>query len=148
MNINSAPPNKRIVTLIRDYSNDHGMFGRLFYNKFSCFTLELPWRDNKPNKSCIPTGTYKVKWMFSGRYGKKYELQNVENRTNILIHRGNYAGDTKKGLKSDVGGCILLGKRRGIINNQQVILLSTPTVRKFEQIMQHKPFVINLGVSV
>ncbi|MCA1761303.1 MAG: DUF5675 family protein, partial [Bacteroidales bacterium] len=68
---------------------------------FECKTLELPWRENKRNISCIPTGTYDVLRNNSPKFGKTFHLQSVPGRSEILIHKGNYNKDTQ--------GCILVG---------------------------------------
>lgn len=69
---------------------------------FECMTLELPYRDNKQQVSSIPSGSYQMKISNSPKFGTVYKILNVLNRSNILIHKGNYASDTQ--------GCILLGQ--------------------------------------
>lgn len=66
-------------------------------------SLELPWKDNKPNESCIPEGTYLVKRDRTGRH-QWYAVQNVPNRTFIELHPAN---STKELL-----GCQALGISR------------------------------------
>ena len=65
-------------------------------------TLELSYRGNQRQISCIPTGVYVVKAKYSFRFGKCFELQNVLGRSAILIHHGNFNADTH--------GCILIGQ--------------------------------------
>lgn len=72
-------------------------------------TLELPYRQNQRQISCIPDGTYVINPHLSFRFGRCFELQNVPNRSNILIHKGNFNKDTK--------GCILIGYGVRDINN-------------------------------
>lgn len=79
---------------------------------FECDSLEPPWLDNKQNISCIPTGSYKLKKRYSKKYKHHLHVQDVENRTFILIHAGNYYTQTL--------GCILVGKL-GYINNDDII---------------------------
>ena len=69
---------------------------------FECKTLELPYLNNQKQVSCIPTGQYIVKKHNSPTFGKTFHVLNVEGRSEILIHKGNFNRDTK--------GCILLGK--------------------------------------
>lgn len=65
-------------------------------------TLELPWNDNKPNKSCIPVDQkYVCKRVNSPRFGVTFEIIDVDGRTHILFHAGNDEDDTS--------GCVLLG---------------------------------------
>lgn len=101
---------------------------------FSSFSFELPWRDNRPNVSCIPPGTYPVSWRESRRW-KAFHIRNVPGRSCILIHAGNFAGDVAKGFKTHVQGCVLLGTRWGWLGGQRAILMSRPMVRRFNAIM-------------
>lgn len=57
-------------------------------------TVELPWRDNKNSKSCIPTGKYTVASRVSPKYGDCFMLANneVENRQRILTQGGPITG--------------------------------------------------------
>ena len=76
--------------------------GRLRFQGFRCFTLELPWRDNARNISCIPPGTYWIRKFISPRFGMVFLFEDVPNRSAIEIHAGNYT--------RDIEGCILVGK--------------------------------------
>ena len=53
-------------------------------------SLELPWEDNENNISCIPEGEYEVVTRYSQKYGKHYHVTDVEGRSWILIHAGNF----------------------------------------------------------
>ncbi|OHX68043.1 DUF5675 family protein [Flammeovirga pacifica] len=75
---------------------------------FCCDTLELPWKENKNRISCIPTGNYKATFRTVGAYANRaFHIQEqdgkeVNGRSHILIHSGNFFTDTK--------GCVLLGR--------------------------------------
>lgn len=135
---------ERIVNLCRLKRSDQGTRGILLYGDFNCQTLELPWRNNQKSISCIPAGEYPVEIRMSPKYGKIYWVKDVPDRTFILIHWGNWAGDESKGYKSNVNGCILLGKQRGILNNQWAVLNSRITIRRFMQEMQNEPFTLRI----
>jgi hypothetical protein len=105
-----------------------------------CNTLELPWRDNRPNRSCIPCGQYDVLLRRSPRFGTTYHVQHVPGRSWILAHTGNLAGDVSKGYLTHVEGCILLGNYFGVLNNQLAVLASKPAVRRFMERMGGEPF--------
>jgi hypothetical protein len=133
------------ITLLRLSSNDQGTRGVLILpDGVFCNTFELPWRDNKPKVSCIPCGAYPVIEVQSPRFGKIYGVEKVPRRSVIRIHSGNLAGDTLKGLKSHVEGCILLGKRWGNINGQLAIMNSRPTLRLFMEKMDMEPFTLSI----
>lgn len=77
-----------------------GMNGVLKYNDLIiCFTIELPWRDNRKGKSCIPEGRYRLQDRWSPHLGQHIQVMNVPDRSLILIHPAN---DAKKELR----GCI------------------------------------------
>ncbi len=68
-------------------------------------TLELPWRDNHKDTSCIPEGTYLCKLKFSPEHGiNLYWITDVEGRDDVEIHWGNFPANTK--------GCVLVGQSR------------------------------------
>ena len=72
--------------------------------KIEGFTVELPWKNNKPYISCIPSGVYKAFRRASERNGNVIELNDVPGRTFIQIHIGNTA--------DDLSGCIAVGYER------------------------------------
>lgn len=132
------------VYLLRTRTSDQGTEGMLITDGFMCKTLELPWRENQRSISCIPSGEYKVVIRQSPKYGSVYWVTKVPNRSWILIHAGNWAGDTKKGFKTHVNGCILLGKSHGFLAEQRAVLSSRITVRKFRNVMADKSFTLNV----
>lgn len=104
---------------------------------FSCYALELPWRDNRPSVSCIPPGSYRMSWRISKKYNA-FHIQQVSGRSFILIHSGNFAGDNAMGFKSHSEGCILLGKSMGHLQGQRAVLASRDTVAKFNSLLPHQ----------
>lgn len=74
-----------------------------------CVTLELPWRDNFHNISCIPEGTYPMRersgvtTLDGMDLPRTFEVLEVPDRSGILFHPGNDSRDTR--------GCILLGNQ-------------------------------------
>ena len=91
-------------------------------------SLELPWRNNQRRISCIPEGSYKAKKHTSPRFGKSLWLQDVPNRSEILIHRGNFY--------TDILGCILIGKDLADINNDGVMDV-TQSVKAINELMSY-----------
>lgn len=102
------------LSLIRDIPGDRQTKGRLFVldntgkTLFECFTLELPWRENQRNVSCIPAGRYPVIPRFSERFKHHLHLLNVPGRDLILIHEANFVDQLR--------GCIAVGDRRMDLN--------------------------------
>ncbi len=135
----------RTITLKRYKTSDHGTQGVLCVPGLGTLhTLELPWRDNKQGESCIPTGQYLCELRKSPRFGLTYHVTNVPDRSFILIHSGNVAGEVSLNLKSDVAGCILLGMRCGELWGQRAVLSSKRAVRLFMEHMQGEEFILNI----
>ena len=53
-------------------------------------------------------------------------------------------GDSKKGFRSQLHGCIALGERLGWIAGQKAVLLSQPAVRRLEAYFKGKPFMLEI----
>lgn len=125
--------------------SDQGTVGKLFVDRLKLFTGELPWRDNQPSISCIPTGIYECVYNWSPRFkGFSYEVLDVPNRTGIRIHPANFFGDKSMGYKSQVEGCISLGMRMGFIDGQRAVHLSQKAVQIFEDYMAGEDFILEL----
>jgi hypothetical protein len=95
------------------------------------YVIELPWRNNQNKISCIPAGEYTCVIHHSVKYGRIWMLTNVEGRSYILIHSGNFAGDVNKGWQSHSQGCLIIGAKLGTINKQRAVLSSKISLVKF-----------------
>lgn len=105
---------------------------------FQFKTLELPWKNNKRNVSCIPEETYQAEIRFSNKYGRHIHIKDVEGRSLILIHWGNYAGSVNpKTGTPDIRGCVLTGSGYKDITGDGIdeILNSKTTFKKMMSIM-------------
>lgn len=136
----------RTVAIHRFGQDDQGSPGRLTTPGFRCFSLELPWRDNKPEVSCLPEGVYWARWSLSPRLKKwTYEIiEQIPERAGFRLHSGNKAGDVHKGFKSDSLGCPLLGYHFGVMHGQRAVLVSRPAVADFVTFMERKPFTLEI----
>ena len=108
-----------LATLYRYKRTETETIGVLFADGRQYFILEPPWKDNQRNISCIPAGTYKCVFMkrsSSGKYKNIYWVQDVPNRTAILIHAGNTHDHTR--------GCLIPGKRTGKLAGKNAVLNS------------------------
>lgn len=103
--------------LLRQYFPDHTIGaltaldqrGNLLH---SCVTLELPWRDNAPQISCIPEGIYTVVARVSDKFRNHYHVTGVTGREWILFHPGTYT--------SQLRGCIIPGKQLTHLNDDGI----------------------------
>lgn len=139
-------------TLIRQETSDQGTFGSLMEQGKVLFrTGELPRYagdptiENERRLDCIVAGTYlcKIKTEWS-KFGHVYRLENVPNRSEILIHSGNYCGNKAKGFKSDVEGCILLGTALGKLGEQKAVLNSRVALQAFMKLLADQPFTLEI----
>ena len=128
------------VYLYRIKGSDQGTLGLWLTLGFAAKVIELPWRNNEPNVSCIPEGIYTCVYRHSKKYKRHYHLLDVKGRTWVLTHSGNLAGDTIKGFKTHSAGCILIGKYHGKLHGQDAVLCSRPTLRRFITHMNKEPF--------
>lgn len=139
------------VHLIRQPTTDQGTFGLLTVpaRAVSWISLELPWRDNSPRKSCIPPGPAEGTMTYIARLrevskwsprldGRLFGLLNVPGRSDIEIHAANFGGDVDLGWHTDLLGCIAPGLKSGSlihpdVGQPQAALLSSRTA--LEQMM-------------
>jgi len=113
---------------------------------FSAISGELPWRENRSNISCIPTGEYRVRWGYSPHFKKwKYQILNVPKRYGVLMHAASYMGDTSLGFKTHLQGCIALSEKIGTIEKQKALLLSFPAMRRFEELLNKQEFTLRIS---
>ena len=125
------------VVLTRKDDDHNGTFGTLVMDNFNCLTVELPYRDNEPNTSCIPKGQYTCKWTHSPRLDKyTYELQDVPNRAGIRIHSANYP--------DQLLGCIALGSYTANVNGKEGVFNSRDTLQKFETLLNQQDFTLEI----
>lgn len=124
------------VKIIRTNYSEKQTLGRLFiidgdFQEFDCYTLELPWKNNNTNISCIPTGVYHMVRRFSEKYGSHWWVQNVPDRNMILIHKGNYNTDTH--------GCILIGSKLYDINKDGNldVMNSSKTMDELNEVLKN-----------
>lgn len=97
------------LTVERKSATSKCTMGYLIANgKVICYTLELPWKDNSNNISCIPAGTYNGILRYDKTDGWRIQLENVPNRTGVQIHMGNYT--------TQIEGCILVGTTAKVDN--------------------------------
>ena len=94
------------LLIIRDMFTEESTIGELFLNgERMCDTLELPYKDNQRNISCIPAGEYKVRLRLPRESATRDYMhllvKDVKDRDYILFHIGNSAKDTR--------GCVLVG---------------------------------------
>ena len=117
------------ITLLRFPSNGPTIGVLLVEGRPLCLTLELPWKDNAKQTSCIPTGKYRAKKTLARTTNgglfipETLEVVDVPDRSGILFHVGNTAADTN--------GCILVGESFGYIKEVPAVLRSKAAFASF-----------------
>ena len=135
------------VYLNRITASDEGTFGILTIPQFGFkrYSGELPNRNNERNYSRINAGRYLVKYQMSSKYGRLMPLiTNTEGRSGVLLHTGNYAGDSRKGYRTHSAGCILFGSDIGYLAGQMAVLASGAAEVAFDRIIQKKDFYLTI----
>lgn len=112
---------------------------------FVARSMELPWKNNENNISCIPPGIYTCKYTRSNRMSLEkgydvftYEIMNVPNRAGIRIHSANYFFQLK--------GCCAVGDANKDINldGNLDIIHSGDTVKRFVEYMNKEDFKLTI----
>ena len=128
----------RIVIERYDYG-DKQTIGKLFllddHNTIlsQYWSLELPDKNNKKRVSCIPEGEYIAIKHKSPRFKDCFWIQDVPNRSEILIHKGNFY--------FDILGCILIGSDLRDLNKdglQDVVSSSKSVLELFNAVKQDR----------
>lgn len=105
-----------VLILTRTYFPE-GTNGKLLYKgKLICYTIELPWKDNQLQVSCIPEGEYFLQKRYSSRFGQHLEVLDVCNRSLILFHPANNALRELRGCIAPVSQ--LLGVGSGLASKK------------------------------
>jgi len=137
-------PKMQEVTIRRYARCPWGTYGHLTVSDstFQCHTVEKPWRDNEPFRSCVPEGSYAclrrdhflkkgAKYVLIAHdldvYEHFYEINGDGGRYSCLIHVAN--------KPSEVAGCIGLGTAQAFISGEWAVGRSAATVEHFNSIM-------------
>jgi hypothetical protein len=107
------------ISILRTNFSDKQTLGKLFVLDenskilFECFTLELPWKNNQKQISCIPAGIYRIRPRVSAKYGNHLHILDVPKRDFILIHEANYVHQLQ--------GCIAVGQKLSDLNGDGLL---------------------------
>jgi hypothetical protein len=125
-----------VARLSREYRMNC-VLGTMSIDDLNIKTIERPWLNNEPNRSCIPEGTYQCDFMEcsgSGKYRRVWHVQNVPSRTAILFHAGN--------LVEDSLGCILVGLSHGYLSGAEAVLNSRKALEKMRRHIGENSFTL------
>lgn len=114
----------KTIVLERFCYHPEGTLGVIKLDGDLFYSIEKPWLDNARSVSCIPIGTYQTGWRKSPKFGQTWQIEDVTDRTYILIHVANYP--------SDVHGCIGLGTY--LMGDRIAVSQSRKAVTRFEKL--------------
>lgn len=115
----------------RIQQTDTATMGCFVLNKELYYTVELPWKDNQVNISCIYPGIYLCKRIWSetnenAGYREAFQIIDVPERTNVIFgHVGNSV--------RDIQGCSAMGTE--ICLKDETVLHSISAVHRFMSAM-------------
>lgn len=108
---------------------------------FRCCTLELPWKANRRQISCIPLGNYSVRHCApTTKFPyEHYLVLSVPDRDGIKFHRGCFTKDTL--------GCILVGMNVADLNKDGVADLASSKIalQRIVEIVGTKGFELRIS---
>jgi hypothetical protein len=138
------------VRLKRGQSTDQGTFSVLSFGPHLVHALELPWRDNRRQRSSIPPGSYRCSIVNSPKFGRVYGVTNVPGRSAVLIHSANLAGDVDQCWTTQLHGCIAPCMRLGAMRNKAGVmqaagLVSRPALNLLHEWAAGKPFTLEIA---
>lgn len=124
-----------VLQVKRIKNTEDGIFGVLYMPGFCCYTLELPYKDNEPWVSSIPTGLYSLSHYNSEAHPDTFKLKElgeaeVNGRTDILIHIGNTIDDSS--------GCILVGYWYDRLDGKRAVLNSAAAMNDLRALLKGK----------
>jgi hypothetical protein len=124
----------KTITLVRHTTSDFGTFGTIELPGRKLVTGELPDRGNARGLSSIPPGTYRLKVVSSPHFRRLlYGVMDVPDRDHILLHGANLMGDSTKGLRCELDGCIAPGLAQATFDGQLGIANSGDALQALEQ---------------
>lgn len=123
----------RKVTLTRYETGPEGTYSNVVTDSgYAVYGMELPWKDNKVDESCIPEGVYECGIGESPKFGKVYGVKKVPNRSDVLFHPANWI--------RQLLGCIALGRAVGIVMGIKGLMSSKDAVAGFVADLDGEPF--------
>lgn len=91
-----------IVELARTYYPEWTKGVLSIHDVILSYTLELPWKENQRNISCIPEGIYPLVERRSARFAHHMLIDQVPDRDLILLHPANDASQELRGCIAPV----------------------------------------------
>lgn len=121
----------KTFTLYRYYYGENHTLGLMFIEGiYACDTLELPWKDNSRDVSCIPEGIYNI-FKVPSSDGFRVAVEPVKDRTAIQIHAANHVRELR--------GCIAVG-----VKSLNMVMQSRDKLGKLLQLLGSEKGVLDI----
>lgn len=104
-----------------------------------CKTMELPWKNNDRNVSCIPEATYVcIREAYTEKHPyPHFRIMDVPGRSGILIHKITYVKDLR--------GCVGVGQAFADLNKDGVLDIVRSTIA-LQELYDDMPDAFNLTI--
>jgi hypothetical protein len=128
------------LELIRKYF-PLGTTGQIFDQcRLITFSIELPWKDNHAQVSCIPEGRYRIIKRYTEHFGQHFAVMGVPGRKDILIHPANDALLELRGCIAPVSMLMGEAEAKGLKSREALDELLLLTRKAFQ--MEEPVFLI------
>lgn len=128
------------LELIRKYF-PLGTTGQIFdQGSLVTHSIELPWKDNYAQVSCIPEGRYRIIKRYTEHFGQHFAVMDVPGRKDILIHPANDALLELRGCIAPVSVLMGEAEAKGLKSREALDELLLLTRKAFQ--MEEPVFLI------
>jgi hypothetical protein len=119
--------------VVRRVLGQQGTNGQLFIDgRFVCYTIELPWRQNQRNVSCISAGRYTLRDHRSPTFGRvAYVIGTQPDRDFVYFHAANNALTELRGCIAPVTA--ITGEGRGTGSRAALNLFNKEVFAAFDR---------------
>jgi Family of unknown function (DUF5675) len=119
------------LELIRKYF-PLGTTGQIFDRRsLITYSIELPWKNNLAQVSCIPEGRYRIIKRYNEHFGPHFAVMGVPGRKDILIHPANDALLELRGCIAPVSMLIGEAEAKGLKSREALHNLVVLTDKAF-----------------
>ena len=119
------------LELVRTY-HPQGTNGKiLFAGCLIVYSIELPWKENLTQVSCIPEGRYELTKRWNPRFNRHLQVADVPSRECILIHPANDAMQELRGCIAPVS--MITGQGKGIRSRMAMDVLVSLVYGAFDR---------------
>ncbi len=103
-----------------------------------CHSLELPWKNNEPNISCLPLGDYVCKVTYSPAFKKDLYLilEPFPHRDGFRIHAANRL--------TELRGCVAFGEKITQVDDSIFLATSAKWVTAVMEHFNNEPFLLQI----